>query len=125
MEFCNLLFLSLLCIVFSLLSHSEVEIHAQFTLNQGRIEEITMKEDIITNNFIGDDGFGDILFEGELDPEIFRHEPSVEEPLNQSNDVSKLSLIEGGEQKAINDSTLERSRLGIYASSLPNILNSA
>lgn len=92
---------------------NEVEIHAQFTLNQGRIEEITMKEDIITNNFIGDDGFGDILFEGELEPEIFRHEPSVEEPLNQSNDVSKLSLIEGGEPKGISDSTLERSRLDI------------
>jgi len=74
-----------------------------------------MKEDIITNNFIGDDGFGDILFEGELEPEIFRHEPSVEEPLNQSNDVSKLSLIEGGEPKGISDSTLEKSRLGIYA----------
>ena len=74
-----------------------------------------MKEDIITNNFIGDDGFGDILFEGELEPEMFRHEPSVEEPLNQSNDISKLSAIEGGEAKAIVDSTLERSRLGIYS----------
>ena len=115
--FCKLLFPSLLCIVFSFLSGSEVEIHAQFTLNQGRIEEITMKEDIITNNFIGDDGFGDILFEGELEPEMFRHEPSVEEPLNQSNDVSKLSLIESGEPKGISDSTLERSRLGILTSS--------
>ena len=112
--FCNLLFTSLLCIAFHFCL-SEVEIHAQFTLNQGRIEEITMKEDIITNNFIGDDGFGDILFEGELEPEIFRHEPSVEEPLNQSNDVSKLSLIESGEPKGISDSTLEKSRLGIYA----------
>ncbi|KAJ7362208.1 Double-strand-break repair protein rad21 [Desmophyllum pertusum] len=93
----------------------EVEIHAQFTLNQGRIEEITMKEDIITNNFIGDDGFGDILFEGDLlETEMFRHEPTVDEPLNQSNDISKLSAIEAGEPKAISDSTLERSRLGIY-----------
>ena len=72
-----------------------------------------MKEDIITNNFIGDDGFGDILFEGELEPEMFRHEPSVEEPLNHSNDISKLSAIEG-EGKTISDLTLERSRLGIY-----------
>lgn len=41
-----------------------------------------MKEDIITNNFIGDDGFGDILFEGELELEIFRYEFFVEELFN-------------------------------------------
>lgn len=90
---------------------NEVEIHAQFTLNQGRIEEITMKEDIITNNFIGDDGFGDIMFEGELETEMFRHEASIEEPLNKTNDISKLSTID--ETKAITDSTLERSRIDI------------
>ena len=70
-----------------------------------------MKEDIITNNFIGDDGFGDIMFEGELETEMFRHEASIDEPLNKSNDISKLSTID--EPKAITDSTLERSRLGI------------
>lgn len=90
---------------------NEVEIHAQFTLNQGRIEEITMKEDIITNNFIGDDGFGDIMFEGELETEMFRHQASIEEPLNKTNDISKLSTID--EPKAITDSTLERSRIDI------------
>ena len=78
---------------------------------QGRIEEITMKEDIITNNFIGDDGFGDIMFEGELETEMFRHQASIEEPLNKTNDISKLSTID--EPKAITDSTLERSRIGI------------
>lgn len=90
---------------------NEVEIHAQFTLNQGRIEEITMKEDIITNSFIGDDGFGDIMFEGELETEMFRHQASIEEPLNKTNDISKLSTID--EPKAITDSTLERSRIDI------------
>lgn len=70
-----------------------------------------MKEDIITNNFIGDDGFGDIMFEGELETEMFRHQASIEEPLNKTNDISKLSTID--EPKAITDSTLERSRIGI------------
>ena len=96
----------------SLLSHSEVEIHAQFTLNQGRIEEITMKEDIITTNFIADDGFGDMMFEGDLEPELARAGSALDEPLYQSNDISKLSTIDDGEPRAITDSTLERSKLG-------------
>ena len=100
--------------LFCLLSFSEVEIHAQFTLNQGRIEEITMKEDIITNNFIGDDGFGDMLFEGELEPELARAGSVLDEPLYQSNDISKISTIDDGEQRAITDSTLERSKLGTW-----------
>ena len=93
------------------MSYSEVEIHAQFTLNQGRIEEITMKEDIITNNFIGDDGFGD-MFEGEMEPELARAGSALEEPLYQANDISKLSTIEDAEPKTITDSTLDRSKLG-------------
>ncbi|CAH3144927.1 unnamed protein product [Porites evermanni] len=91
---------------------NEVEIHAQFTLNQGRIEEITMKEDIITNNFIGDDGFGD-MFEGEIEPELARAGSALEEPLYQANDISKLSTIEDAQPKTIMDSTLERSKLDI------------
>ena len=93
------------------MSYSEVEIHAQFTLNQGRIEEITMKEDIITNNFIGDDGFGD-MFEGEMERELAREGSALEDPLFQANDTSKLSTIEDAEPKTITDSTLERSKLG-------------
>ena len=93
------------------MSYSEVEIHAQFTLNQGRIEEITMKEDIITNNFIGDDGFGD-MFEGEMERELARGGSALEEPLFQANDTSKLITIADAEPKTITDSTLERSELG-------------
>lgn len=92
---------------------NEVEIHAQFTLNQGRIEEITMKEDIITNNFIGDDGFGD-MFEGDLEPELARAGTALDdEPLYQSNDISKISTIDDGQPRTIIDSTLERSKLDI------------
>lgn len=92
---------------------NEVEIHAQFTLNQGRIEEITMKEDIITSNFIGDDGFGD-MFEGDLEPELARAGTALDdEPLYQSNDISKISTIDDGQPRTIIDSTLERSKLDI------------
>lgn len=92
---------------------NEVEIHAQFTLNQGRIEEITMKEDIITNNFIGDDGFGD-MFEGDLEPELARAGTALDdEPLYQSNDISKIRTIDDGQPRTIIDSTLERSKLDI------------
>ena len=70
-----------------------------------------MKEDIITNNFIGDDGFGD-MFEGELEPELARAGSALDEPLYQSNDISKLSTIEDVEPRTISDSTLERSKLG-------------
>ena len=51
------------------------------------------------------------MFEGELETEMFRHQASIEEPLNKTNDISKLSTID--EPKAITDSTLERSRIGI------------
>ena len=70
-----------------------------------------MKEDIITNNFIGDDGFGD-MFEGEMEPELARAGSALEEPLYQANDISKLSTIEDAEPKTITDSTLDRSKLG-------------
>ena len=88
-----------------------MEIQAHFTLNQSRIEEITMKEDIITNNFIGDDGFGDIPFEGELEKEILRAGSALDDSLYQSKDISKIT-IDDGEQRAITDSTLERNKLG-------------
>ena len=97
------------------MSFSEVEIHAQFTLNQGRIEEITMKEDIITSNFIGDDGFGDMLFEGDLEPELARAGSALDDPLYQSNDISKISTIDDGEPMRITDSSLERSKLGMIS----------
>ena len=70
-----------------------------------------MKEDIITNNFIGDDGFGD-MFEGEMERELARGGSALEEPLFQANDTSKLITIEDAEPKTITDSTLERSKLG-------------
>lgn len=65
--------------------YSDVDIEAQFSLNQSRAEEITMREDygnisLVTN----DEGFGDMGFDADA-PDIMRHATSLEpsmEPVN-------------------------------------------
>ncbi|WAR17948.1 RAD21-like protein [Mya arenaria] len=43
----------------------DLDMTAQFsTVNQSRPEEITMKEDLTTISFVGDDNFGDVDFDG-------------------------------------------------------------
>lgn len=61
-----------------------MDIEAQFSLNQSRAEEITMREDYgnisLVNNG-ADDGFGDMGFDSDA-PDIMRHgslEPSIEQ----------------------------------------------
>ena len=52
----------------------DVDIDSQFTLNQTRAEEITMREDYgnITLNDADDDGFGDNVGQMEMEPELLR-----------------------------------------------------
>ena len=38
--------------------HSDIDVHAQFAVNQSRPEEITMREDLGNITLVGDDGFG-------------------------------------------------------------------
>lgn len=45
---------------------SDVEVQAQFSVNQSRPEEITMREDLGNITLVGDDGFGDIGFDGRM-----------------------------------------------------------
>lgn len=65
---------------------SDVDIEAQFSLNQSRAEEITMREDYgnisLVNNG-ADDGFGDMGFDTDA-PDIMRH-GSLEPSMEQSN----------------------------------------
>lgn len=43
---------------------NDIDVQTQFsTVNQSRPEEITMKEDLTTIPFVGDDGFGDVGFD--------------------------------------------------------------
>lgn len=62
---------------------SDVDIEAQFSLNQSRAEEITMREDygsisLVTNN----DGFGDLGFDPDA-PDLMRHTSALEPSMEQ------------------------------------------
>lgn len=41
-----------------ILIFSDFDVQAQFSVNQSRPEEITMREDLSSITFVGDDGFG-------------------------------------------------------------------
>ncbi|CAH0582975.1 unnamed protein product [Chrysodeixis includens] len=75
---------------------NEVDIEAQFSLNQSRAEEITMREDYGSLNLVThDDGFGDMGFDTD-NPDIMREAIGSEGGLEQSNllfaDGSSLEL---------------------------------
>lgn len=64
---------------------NDVDIEAQFSLNQSRAEEITMREDYgnisLVNN---DEGFGDMGFDSDA-PDLMRHATGLEPSMEQSN----------------------------------------
>ncbi|XP_013161645.1 PREDICTED: double-strand-break repair protein rad21 homolog isoform X1 [Papilio xuthus] len=79
---------------------NEVDIEAQFSLNQSRAEEITMREDYGSLNLVThDDGFGDMGFDTD-NPDIMREAIGNGGGLEQSNllfaDGSSLEL--GGKE---------------------------
>ncbi|XP_049780758.1 double-strand-break repair protein rad21 homolog [Schistocerca cancellata] len=64
---------------------NDVDIEAQFSLNQSRAEEITMREDYGSITLVAsDEGFGDMGFDAEP-PELMRNVPSLEPSLDQAN----------------------------------------
>ena len=65
------------------LGFSDVDIEAQFSLNQSRAEEITMREDYGNINLVAsDEGFGDMGFDTEP-PELMRGVSNLEPSLDQ------------------------------------------
>ncbi|KAG7213135.1 hypothetical protein KM043_002451 [Ampulex compressa] len=63
----------------------DVDIEAQFSLNQSRAEEITMREDYGSLSLVThDQGFGDMSFDAEP-PELLRHAGTIEPSLDQSH----------------------------------------
>ncbi|GBP47954.1 Double-strand-break repair protein rad21 homolog [Eumeta japonica] len=79
---------------------NEVDIEAQFSLNQSRAEEITMREDYGSLNLVThDDGFGDMGFDTD-NPDIMREAIGTEGALEQSQilfaDGSSLELTKEG-----------------------------
>ena len=63
---------------------NDVDIQAQFTLNQSRAEEITMREDYGNISLVpGDDSFGDMSFEEP--PELMRAASAMDQTLDHPN----------------------------------------
>ena len=61
-----------------------MDIQAQFSFNQSRAEEITMREDYGNISLVtGDDGFGDMGFDAEP-PELMRDANSLEPSLENT-----------------------------------------
>ncbi|XP_018565982.1 double-strand-break repair protein rad21 homolog isoform X2 [Anoplophora glabripennis] len=73
---------------------NDVDIEAQFSLNQSRAEEITMREDYgnisLVNN---DDGFGDMGFDTDA-PDLMRHASGLEPSMEQSNLLFSEPVLE-------------------------------
>ncbi|CAL4132177.1 unnamed protein product, partial [Meganyctiphanes norvegica] len=86
---------------------NDVDIQAQFTLNQSRAEEITMREDYGNISLVtGDDGFGDMGFEEP--PDIMRDASAMDQSLDHPNlifnpDASGPTLEKDQEQTPIKE----------------------
>ncbi|CAH1247816.1 RAD21 [Branchiostoma lanceolatum] len=73
-----------------------------FTMNQSRVEEITMREDVGNINMMETDAFGDLPFD---DKEMLRDASNMDETLYNTADASNL-LLEGDHNKK--DDTVEK-----------------
>lgn len=73
---------------------NDVDIEAQFSLNQSRAEEITMREEYGNISLVNhDDGFGDMGFDSEA-PELMRHATGLEPSMEQSNLLFSEPVLE-------------------------------
>lgn len=80
---------------------NDIDVQAQFsTVNQSRPEEITMKEDLTTIAFVGDDGFGDVGFDerellrdAQFEASLYKS-PHPDLSLHQLQDKSDTMLAE-------------------------------
>lgn len=83
----------------------DIDVQAQFSVNQSRPEEITMREDLGSITLMGDDGFGDVGFD---EREILRDTTHLEDPLYKSTDVGGESSLED-QDKTLTESRHEKS----------------
>ncbi|XP_022103586.1 double-strand-break repair protein rad21 homolog isoform X1 [Acanthaster planci] len=85
---------------------NDAEVQKQFTLNQSRVEEITMKEDLGSITLAQDDGFGDLGFD---EREIMRDAQQQEESMYKtSRDESHLLSDVSKRKDATLDTSLEK-----------------
>ncbi|XP_062573942.1 double-strand-break repair protein rad21 homolog isoform X2 [Saccostrea cucullata] len=81
---------------------NDLDMHAQFSVNQSRPEDITMREDLSSIAFVGDDGFGDVGFD---DREILRDDSEIDDSLYTNR--SSIRPVEA-EEKTLNEHTSEK-----------------
>ncbi|XP_072175982.1 double-strand-break repair protein rad21 homolog [Diadema setosum] len=85
---------------------NDAEVQKQFALNQSRVEEITMKEDLGNITLTQDDAFGDITFD---DREMMRDGPHIDDSLYKRSDESTMLSDIGTRKDATIDNTLDKS----------------
>lgn len=85
---------------------NDAEVQKQFALNQSRVEEITMKEDLGNITLTQDDAFGDITFD---DREMMRDGPNIDDSLYKRGSDESTMLSEMGNRKDNTiDTTMEK-----------------
>ncbi|XP_067635873.1 double-strand-break repair protein rad21 homolog [Eurosta solidaginis] len=92
---------------------NDIDIEAQFAINQSRADEITMREDYggSLSLSIHDDGFGDMGFEGDT-PDLIRGpiDANIDDKLFGDDGMADVTLVD--EPKiTLNDADLANSRL--------------
>ncbi|KAL8589172.1 hypothetical protein ACOMHN_052510 [Nucella lapillus] len=93
----------------------DIDVQAQFSVNQSRPEEITMREDLGSITLMGDDGFGDVGFdEGEIlrgdvgfdEGEILRGTSHLEDPLYKQGDLHPSITMDDDHDKTLTNDDL-------------------
>ncbi|XP_064597084.1 double-strand-break repair protein rad21 homolog isoform X4 [Liolophura sinensis] len=82
---------------------NDIDVQAQFAVNQSRPEEITMREDLGNITLVGDDGFGDVGFD---DREILRDVSHMDDSLYKSPEPPSIQL--GDKDDKSLESSLEK-----------------
>uniref|UniRef100_A0A665TGT7 Double-strand-break repair protein rad21 homolog A-like n=1 Tax=Echeneis naucrates TaxID=173247 RepID=A0A665TGT7_ECHNA len=77
------------CFLFSFVTNSDIDVAQQFTLNQSRVEEITMREDVGNLSLLQDNDFADF---GMDDREMMRDASTFEEDIMHGATASNLLL---------------------------------
>ncbi|XP_041632330.1 double-strand-break repair protein rad21 homolog isoform X2 [Drosophila kikkawai] len=73
---------------------NDIDIEAQFSINQSRADEITMREDYASLSLsLQDDGFGDIGFEAET-PEVIRGSSDINDKLFDSDVLTNIEPMD-------------------------------
>ncbi|KAH8244606.1 hypothetical protein KR038_007559 [Drosophila bunnanda] len=73
---------------------NDIDIEAQFSINQSRADEITMREDYASLSLsLQDDGFGDIGFEAET-AEVIRGSSDINDKLFDSDMLTNIESLE-------------------------------